>query len=143
MMLIMQGLSFNQIFLYQFKETKPKTVPKGKVDDFVISYNCNFLVDGNIRIIHWPVFHSIQSSFVYQTLPGRKVFPYFTKCFNVLELVLTNFQPFSKVAILLSLSCWQRWVTFFNFSLTIDFRVLKINLCFQRITNICAGSNIS
>ena len=32
--------------------------------------------------------------------------------------------------------------TIFNFSLPIDFRVSKINLCFQRITNICASSNI-
>ena len=42
MMLIMQDLNFIRNFLYQFKEAKPKTVPKGNVDDIVISDNCNF-----------------------------------------------------------------------------------------------------
>ena len=44
MMLIMQGLNFIQIFLYQFKETKPKTFSKGKGDDIVISEVATFFV---------------------------------------------------------------------------------------------------
>ena len=45
-------LEFHPNFFVSIQGNKPKTVPKGKVDDFVISYSCNFLVDGNIRIIH-------------------------------------------------------------------------------------------
>ena len=103
-MVIIQGLNFIQIVLCQFRETKPKTFFKGKVHCH--TRQLALFVYRNICIMHWLIFHGIQNTvlFIYQEIPGRNVFPYFAKCFDVLDVFLINLQTFSKVLILLSLT---------------------------------------